>query len=52
LLSIYHPKGCETIQEIVRFAGFTPCPATVIVLDTLDRRLVIQRCSLFKIPAQ
>jgi hypothetical protein len=52
LLSIVRSKGCKTIQEIVCFAGFTPCPATVVVLDTLNRRLVIQRCSLYKIPAQ
>ena len=35
------------IQELVTFIGYSPCPATVIVLDQQLRRLYCEKGNLF-----
>ncbi len=34
-------------QEIVRFVGYAPCPATVVVLDGDNHRFYVPRENLF-----
>jgi hypothetical protein len=42
-------KNCrqEPTEEPVTFIGYTPCPATVIVLDRQQRRLYCEKGNLF-----
>lgn len=37
----------EPVGELVTFIGYTPCPATVIVLDRQQRRLYCEKGNLF-----
>lgn len=37
----------EPARELVTFIGYTPCPATVIVLDRQQRRLYCEKGNLF-----
>ena len=42
-----HPCENHAVKETVRFVGYAPCPATVIVQDNKKRRLYIPRTNLF-----
>jgi hypothetical protein len=43
-------SGKVITHEVVRFIGFAPCPATVIVEDNEKRRMYIPRTSLYELP--
>jgi hypothetical protein len=42
-----HPCTDHPVQETVRFVGYAPCPATVIVRDTRNQRIFVSRHHLF-----
>jgi hypothetical protein len=44
-----HPCGDYVVQETVRFVGYAPCPATVIVRDISRQRIYVSRLHLFRV---
>ena len=42
-----HPCENHAVRETVRFIGYAPCPATVIVLDARHQRIFVSRHYLF-----
>lgn len=46
-----HHCGSHAVRETVRFVGYAPCPATVIVQDARQQRISVARHRLYSLDA-